>query len=353
MKAVILKGNKKLSVIDKQLNDLDNNCCRIKIENAGVCSSDIQRSHDKGAYFYPLIMGHEIAGTIVAVGRNIKNYSIGDRITVFPLLPCFDCLSCDSEMYAQCENYSYFGSREDGGYAEYLDVPQWNLRKLPNDVLFEDAALIEPLSVVVHGLERLKLIKSNNKNTPGNTLIIGAGFLGLLAVQILRKQYPDIDLSIIDRNSFKLDIADKYVNNKIKLDSIDQWSELSNEYSFQNVIEATGSPVAFKNTILLARNGGKILWMGNITGALTFSKDLISMILRKELSILGTWNSKYRFQKPDDWNQSIELIQNGIRPSELITHRITLDELPNTLKNLYYHKQGKKSFDSIKVIVNN
>ena len=58
-------------------------------------------------------------------------------------------------MYARCDDYSYFGSREDGGYAEYLDVPEWNLMKLPDDVLFEDAALIEPLSVVAHGLKRL------------------------------------------------------------------------------------------------------------------------------------------------------------------------------------------------------
>ena len=353
MKAVVLKGNKKLSIINKKLNDLDNNYCRIKIENTGVCSSDIQRSYDKGAYFYPLIMGHEMAGRITDIGKDIKNYCIGDRITIFPLLPCFNCLSCDSKMYARCDDYSYFGSREDGGYAEYLDVPEWNLMKLPDDVSFEDAALIEPLSVVVHGLKRINLIKSNKKNTPGSTVIIGAGFLGLLAVQILRKQYPDIDLSIIDRNSFKLDIADKYVNNTIKLDTINQWSNLSSKYSFQNVIEATGDPVAFKHTISLAMNGGNILWMGNITGSLTFSKDLISMILRKELSILGTWNSKYKSQKPDDWKQSINLIQSGIRPSELITHRITLDDLPNTLKDLYYHKQGKKSFNSVKIIVNN
>jgi threonine dehydrogenase-like Zn-dependent dehydrogenase len=93
--------------------------------------------------------------------------------------------------------------------------------------------------------------------------------------------------------------------------------------------------------------------MGNITDELTLPKDLVSTVLRKELSILGTWNSIYRPQKPDDWKDSIEFIQNGVRPSELVSHWISLEELPDTLKKLYDHKVRKKAFDSVKVMVNN
>jgi len=353
MKTVNLVANQKLIVEHKSLSKLDNNKCRIKLSNTGVCSSDIQRCFESGAYFYPLVMGHEISGEIAAVGKNIANYSVGDRVSVFPLLPCFNCEACERELYAQCYDYSYFGSRTDGGYAEYLDVPEWNLLKLPDDVSFQDAALIEPLSVVVHALKRINLIKSNNKDTPGSTVVIGAGFLGLLAVQILRMTYPDLELSIIDRNAFKLDIADMYANKKIRLDNSAKWSNFLSKNSFQNVIEATGSPEAFKYTISLATHGGQILWMGNITDELTLPKDLVSSILRKELSILGTWNSRYRPQKPDDWKESIELIQNGVRPSELVTHWISLDELPDTLKKLDDHKRRKKTYNSVKVMVNN
>jgi len=353
MKAVILKDNKKLNIIDKPLEKLNSNLCRIKIQNVGLCSSDIQRSHGGGAYFYPLIMGHEISGKIVEIGKNIANYSVGDRIAVFPLLPCFKCEPCNRETYAQCYDYSYFGSRTDGGYAEYLDVPEWNILKLPENVSFQDAALIEPLSVVVHALKRVRLLNINSENIPGKTIIIGAGFLGLLAVQILRSKFPDIDLTIIDRNAFKLDMAGKFVNKKIQLDNSDEWLDFLNKYSFQYVIEATGSPEAFKNSISLAANRGSILWMGNITNKLTLQKDLVSALLRKELSIIGTWNSIYRPQKPDDWNDSIKFIQNGVRPSRLVTHWISLDKLPDTLKKLYDHKRRKKKFDAIKVMVNN
>jgi len=353
MKAVILEANKKLSIINKMLNDLGNNKCRIKIQNVGLCSSDIQRSHDSGAYFYPLIMGHEISGEIAEVGKNIRDYSVGDRVSVFPLLPCFNCEACELEIYAQCYDYNYFGSRTDGGYAEYMDVPEWNLLKLPDDVSFQDAALIEPLSVVVHALKRLGLLGKNKEKTPKKTVVIGAGFLGILTVQILRKVFPNLELAIIDRNAFKLDIASRYVNEKIHLNNNNDWMKILSGYSFYNVIEATGSPDAFKHTIPLTSHGGNILWMGNITGELTLSKELVSTVLRKELSIRGTWNSKYRPQKPDDWKDSLELIQNQVRPSELVTHWVSLDELPKVLKKLYDHKQRKKEFDSIKIMVNN
>ena len=353
MKAVVLKSNKKLSFINKPLNDLENNHCRIKIQNVGLFSSDIQRSYGNGAYFYPLIMGHEISGEISEIGSNISNYSVGDRITVFPLLPCFNCEPCEREMYAQCYDYSYFGSRTDGGYAEYLDVPEWNILKLPEDVSFQDAALIEPLSVVVHALKRFGLVNANIEETPEKTIVIGAGFLGILAVQIIRSEFPDLELAIIDRNAFKLKIAEKYVDEKIQLNNGDEWLKFLDKHSFHNVIEATGSPDSFRHTISLAAHGGNILWMGNITDELTLPKDLVSTVLRKELSILGTWNSIYRPQKPDDWKDSIEFIQNGVRPSELVSHWISLEELPDTLKKLYDHKVRKKAFDSVKVMVNN
>ena len=162
-----------------------------------------------------------------------------------------------------------------------------------------------------------------------------------------------MELAIIDRNAFKLEIANKYVDKKIQLNNNNEWMKFLSKYSFHNVIEATGSPDAFKNTISLTVNGGSILWMGNITDKLILPKNLVSSILRKELSIIGTWNSTYRPHKPDDWKDSIKLIQKGIRPSELVSHWISLEELPGTLKKLYNHKARNKEFESLKIMVNN
>ncbi|MBH10756.1 MAG: hypothetical protein CMG74_10485 [Candidatus Marinimicrobia bacterium] len=353
MKAVILKANKNLSFEKIELDDLNETFCRIKIHNVGLCSSDIARSHDNGAYNYPLIMGHEISGEVEQVGSKIKKYNPGDRVAIFPLLPCFKCEACYREIYAQCHNYNYFGSRCDGGYAEYLDVPEWNMLKLPDSIRFEDAALIEPLSVVVHALKRFNIIDNNSYPIPGSTVIIGAGFLGILAAQILRIKHPNIDLTIIDRNSFKLDVALKYTNQVKHLKNKKDWDDLLNSLNFENVIEATGNPVAFGNSIKLASHGASILWMGNITDDLLLPKDLVSSILRKELSIFGTWNSIYKPHSPDDWKYTLELINSGVKPSELVTDSIYLDEVPNILKKLYDHKTRKNIFNSIKVLVKN
>jgi len=353
MKCVVLNGNQKIGVEERPVPLTRPDECHVRVVSVGVCSSDVVRSFENGAYFYPLIMGHEISGEVIEVGENVKKFHAGDRVAVFPLIPCFNCEACEREMYAQCHDYNYFGSRTNGGYAEYLSVPEWNLLKLPVDVSFQDAALIEPLSVVVHALKRINLTKSNKKPTPGSTVVIGAGFLGLLAVQILRMKFPDMELSIIDRNSFKLDKAEMYANKIIQLDNSDEWSEFLSNHFFQNVIEVSGSPDAFRYSISLAANEGKILWIGNITGELNIPKELVSVVLRKELSIMGSWNSTYSTHKSNDWKESLELIQNGIRPSKLVTHWISLDETPETLKKLHDHKKRKTTFDSVKVMINN
>ena len=352
MKAVILKSNKNIIIQEKKIGSLDNNHCRVRIINAGICSSDLQRSYYNGAYYYPLIMGHELAGEILEVGDSVEEYKKGDRIAIFPLLPCFKCEPCIDENYALCKNYSYYGSRRDGGFADYLDVNKWNIVPLPKNIALKDAAAIEPLSVVIHALRQAELL--DIENTYSKTIvIIGSGFLGLLMTMILNKYLPNANITIVDRNEFKLDIASKFAQRTILLKTDDDWNKFVKKNAFTLVIEATGNPGAFIRSIEIVKHSGNLLWMGNITGELKLPKSIISSILRKEITIKGTWNSVYNPQKPDDWKQAIQFIADGIRPSELVTHLVTLDEIPDVLSKLYQHKMGKDQFDCIKVLVNN
>ena len=352
MKAVILKSNKNLIIQEKNIGSLDDDHCRVKIINAGICSSDIQRSYNHGAYFYPLIMGHELAGEIVEVGNSVEKYKKGDRIAIFPLLPCFKCEPCANENYAQCHNYSYYGSRRDGGFAEYLDVNKWNIVSLPDNIALKDAAAIEPLCVIIHALRVAELLDSENTNS--NTIvIIGAGFLGLLMTMTLNKYLPNANITVIDRNKFKLDIAAKFAQRTVLLKSNKEWDKFIKKNAFKSVIEATGNPDAFIRSIEIVKHSGNLLWMGNITSELMLSKSIVSSILRKEITIKGTWNSVYKPKKPDDWKQAIQFIADGLQPSELITHFVTLDEIPDILEKLYQHKMGKDRFNCIKVMVNN
>lgn len=351
MRSLVLTENGKFQIQNKELDFLDNTQCRVRITKSGICSSDIQRSHENGAYNYPLIMGHELVGEISEIGKCVNGFSVGDRVAISPLLPCFKCDPCNRQIYAQCYNYSYYGSRIDGGFAEYLDVSPWNLVLIPDNVEFKDAVALEPMAVVVHALKRIGLLTAESNNTK-NVVIIGAGFLGLLMVQILNK-INGLNVTIVDKNMFKLKIASNYNCDFAHINSKDEWHSFIRLNSFDYVLEATGNPNAFNYSIELVVNGGNILWMGNITGDLTISKRNVSSILRKEVAIIGTWNSTFIPNKHNDWIDSIKFIQDGIHPGDLVTHEVTLEQVPNILRKMYDHKTNQKLFEYIRIIVNN
>lgn len=144
----------------------------VKVKNCGICGSDIGRVLAHGTYHFPTIPGHEFAGEVV---YDATGEYTGKRVAVFPILPCFQCDMCAKENYAECRNYDYYGSRRDGGYAQFIAVKKWNLVELPDNVSFEEGAMCEPVSVARHAMKKLDIKE-------GETLLItGAGPIGLIA----------------------------------------------------------------------------------------------------------------------------------------------------------------------------
>jgi len=348
-KCAVLKKNQAVQVEECLLPILAQDECTVQIIASGVCSSDVARGFDRGAYFYPLVMGHELAGVVTDVGASVSQFSVGDRVCVFPLLPCFECDSCKNKQYALCDKYDYYGSRRNGGFSERLNVKQWNLLKLPDVVGLEDGALIEPAAVVLHAIDKL-LLKAEQSS---RICVLGAGFLGLIAVQVLSRFYPKCEIHLVDRNQFKLNVgAQNGAITQAVCDS-ESWDAFlqDNEKRFDNVIEFIGTPDTFAAAIHIAASSARVVWAGNISGNLTIPKAQVSSILRKELTVLGTWNSIYKGVEGCDWSRAIDLFSKGLRPSELITLRIGLDELGGTLEKLYRHKSREMRFDTIKVLV--
>jgi L-iditol 2-dehydrogenase len=350
VRSAVLEKNQKVVVRDLPEEDLLSSECEVKIKAAGLCSSDISRGYGASAYYYPLVMGHELAGEITRVGIDVVDrFSVGDQVCIFPLIPCFNCLSCDQKFYALCKDYSYFGSRRNGGFAERLNVNQWNLLRIPDGLSIEDCALIEPAAVALHAVEKLNL----KIEEPSQICILGAGFIGLIAVQIINLIYPKCKIIIVDRNKYKLDIAAKY-------GVISQWVSDSkalenfvseNENRFNKVIELIGSPKTFSAALQIASQMACVVWGGNITGDLTLEKSQVSSILRKELTILGTWNSTYKGANQCDWEKTLNLISQGLHPSELVTEKINLEGVDKTLSKLYEHKNRIKEYKAIKIMV--
>lgn len=122
----------------------------IRVRASGICGSDIPRIFKDGAHRMPLIPGHEFSGEVVGLGKNVDGRLLHKRVGVFPLVPCGGCAACRKGEYELCRDYSYLGSRRDGGFAEYAAVPAANLVKLPDAVSFDAAAMLEPMAVAVH-----------------------------------------------------------------------------------------------------------------------------------------------------------------------------------------------------------
>ena len=348
MKAAVLKTNKKIVIEEIPISDPNPNECQISIKAAGVCSSDIQRSFKKGAYSYPLVMGHEFSGEVIKLGEDVTDFAKGDRVAVYPLLPCFKCEACNQKIYAQCKEYDYFGSRRNGAFCQFLNINTWNLVKIPKEVSFKNAAASEPLSVGIHALKRGDFFN----NPPKNLVIIGAGFIGILTAMIASKLSSDTEITIIDRNQFKLDLLKKLEIETLFIKTENHWKTLlKQKRSFELVIEATGDPSVYQKSIELTKHSGTLVLMGNISGDLKIKKEVVSSILRKEMQIRGAWNSDFNSEKQDDWKMALSVMKEGLNPSELITREVSLEELPIVLEKLYFHKERKEEVQIIKAMV--
>jgi len=248
------------------------------------------------------------------------------------------------EEFARCRDYDYLGSRSDGGFAEFVDAPAWNLLPLPTSVSLDDGALTEPLAVVVHALDRLQV----QAHQP--LAILGSGFLGLLAVAVLRAAHPQLPITVLGRHPAKLRRAEELGATCVPAPEHAAFLE-SHAARFPQVLEAAGAPATFTGALQLAAPGGRVVWMGNPSSDVTLPQALASQVLRKELNLCGTWNSRYRGAAPSDWTAALAHMAGGLRPSGFVTSRVDLDGLPGLLGRLHAHKQGDASFPDLKSLV--
>ena len=154
----------------------------VAVRAAGICGSDIPRIYQTGAHVQPLIPGHEFAGQVVGTGRNVSADWQNRRVGIFPLIPCKDCVSCQKQHYELCRSYSYLGSRRNGGFAEYVTVPAWNLIALPDAVSYEQAAMMEPMAVAVHAM---RSALAGDADRSKAIAVCGLGTIGMLLVLFL------------------------------------------------------------------------------------------------------------------------------------------------------------------------
>lgn len=295
----------------------------LQIKACGICSSDIDRVFKTGTYHFPTIPGHEFSGRVVDLGSGIASSYLNCRAAVFPLLPCFECPSCAIGEYARCDNYNYFGSRCDGGFAEYISVPAWNLVPFSESLSYRAAAMCEPAAVALHTISAAKI-------AVGNTVaVIGCGTIGILAAMWAKLQGAE-KVILVGRGEGKVeaarDMGFQYVISTLVQDPEKEILELTDEKGADVTVELAGNSLAISTAITCAKKGGTVVLTGNPSEDIMIKRGIYWKILRKELTVVGTWNSSYNANK-NDWAVALKYMEKGLLPAEkLITHHFGLDE---------------------------
>jgi L-iditol 2-dehydrogenase/galactitol-1-phosphate 5-dehydrogenase len=293
----------------------------VRVGFSGICNSDIHRGFEGGAYHYPLIMGHEFSGVVeepAAAGR----FPRGARVTVFPLIPCRRCVPCQTGDFAQCVDYDYLGSRRDGAFAERVWAPEANLVTVPEGVSMRDAALTEPCAVALHGVNKLDI-------RPGDVgAVFGGGPIGNMAAQWMRLRGCS-PVFVVDIDDRKLALASEMGFTPVDSrsgDPVAQIRERSAGAGADRVVEAIGLPLTFLQAVQCAARFGEVVFLGNIRGSFQVGETDFSSILRRELTIRGTWNSRVVPEGRNDWSTVLSHLGNRIEVARLVSHTPPLSE---------------------------
>lgn len=325
MDAVVLNGVGQLRNEKRPLPELRPGCVRVRIGFCGVCGSDIPRCFVKGTYSFPTVCGHEFAGTIDAVAEETSGFEVGDRVAVFPLIWKDDHAASEEGQYAQSDGYDYLGSRSDGGFAEYVIAPVRNLVKVPVGVSLEEASMTEPAAVALHAARRGRI-------RLGDTVaIFGLGPIGLMLAQRARSMGAS-QVLLFDLVEGKLELARKLgfeqVYNSRQVDSTEVIESATLGRGAHVAFEAAGVPPTMLAALRATRRAGRVVLLGNPSADVTLPAVLISQVMRREIELVGTWNSGYSvYGDDDDWRTTLNAMSSGtLNVKPLVTHRLPFSQ---------------------------
>ncbi len=331
MKAWVLHGVEDIRFEEVERPQSADSEVLVAVQSTGICGSDIPRIYKTGAHTHPLIPGHEFSGVVEKTGVLSDSKWEGKRVGVFPLIPCGECAACRKRQYELCRNYNYLGSRRNGGFAEYVSVPEWNLIELPADVSFVEAAMLEPMAVAVHAMRRVQLCRNDT------VVVYGLGTIGMLLVMFLVEAGIQNILAVGNKVSQrqlagKLGLAEQFYCDSREQDVAGWVRERTDGVGADAVFECVGRNETIAQSVRLAAPAGQVCLVGNPYSDIVLDKSTYWIILRNQLAIIGTWNSSFTHEPDDDWHYVLDrLSQKRVSPEKLVTHRLHLEELERGL----------------------
>lgn len=330
MKAAVLRGKEDLKIENIDIPSCNHADISIKVESCAICKTDVKMFHAGHRDLeLPCVLGHEVAGTIVEVGKEVaEGFEVGDRVQIAPGLPCGSCPFCISGIPNMCDKMKIIGFHHDGGFAEYMLVPANGVQNgcvntIPPSLSFEEASLAEPIACCVNALELCHVELGDV------VAIFGAGPIGHLCAQ-LAWLFGASEIIIIENSPQRIKFAEKNHLADVIIDSSDIGSdpmeairEETNSNGVDVVIPACSAPEVPVQGIKMLNKRGRIVFFSG----LPYGHEYISLdhnqIHYKEIQIFGAYGCTSKQNR-----EAVRMLSAGrLNVKYLITHRISLDEL--------------------------
>jgi L-iditol 2-dehydrogenase len=335
MKALVLKDYRRFAIEDFAIPDLLADEILVRVRACGICGSDVHgMDGSSGRRIPPIVMGHEAAGEIAKIGRNVTQWKIGDRVTFDSTVYCGDCWYCRRGNVNLCENRRVLGVscgeyRRHGAFAEFVAVPQRMLYCLPDNVSFEQAAMVEAVAVAAHAVKRTPL------GPNASAVVVGTGMIGLLVVQMLRVAGCKLIIAI-DLDDSRLALAAKFgaaqTFNARNPDLPEKIRALTGQRGADATFEIVGLSETVKTAIDCVRKGGSVTLVGNLKPQVDLP---LQSVVTRELSLIGTCASA------GEYPECLGLIASGqINVTGFISATAPLEDGAQWFERLYAGEKG-------------
>lgn len=335
MKALLYTGPQALEYTDSPDPSVGDDDVLVRVKACGICGSDVQGYTGKtGRRLPPLIMGHEAAGVVEQTGKNVTDLAPGDRVCFDSTVYCNTCPACRQGLFNRCAHRQVLGVsvpefKRHGAMAEFVAVPHWIVARLPDEMSFVQAALLEPASIGTHAANRRPISDSDT------AVVIGAGTIGLFILQAAKLRGARRTVAC-DLSDFRLDLArqvgvDVCINPQsgpLK----ERMEELTDGRGADVTFEAVGFAQTFRDAISITKTGGSVVAVGNLAKETEFNlQELVS----RELTFTGSYASSGEFRT------CIDLIASGqIKIGPLVSEVLPLREGPSAFRRLLDGKEN-------------
>ncbi|MCF6097133.1 alcohol dehydrogenase catalytic domain-containing protein [Thermovorax subterraneus] len=323
MKALVFHGPGHISIEEVCVPEISDEEILVKVKYAGVCGTDVRIYKGAKKIPSPKIIGHEFSGEIVRVGERVRQFKVGDRVTVYPMISCGQCYCCRDDRKNICVNRKTIGYEIDGGFAEYVRVPKdaiekGNVIKLPAEIDYLEAALSEPVTAAYHGIKRSNL-KGGQK-----LAIFGAGFIGLCHVQLARMIGPE-SIIVIEPKEEKRVLArelgaDLLIDPALK-NTKKEIFDFTDGEGVDVVIVDVGIPNVIEEALTCVKKGGTLLLFAGSPENSRISIDP-NWIHYREINFTGSSAAV----PEEQWEVLNMIASKKINVRRLLSEVVTLDE---------------------------